>query len=219
MSKSRGNVLYADDLVDIFGVDAVRYFVLHEMPFESDGVITGELMVERMNSDLANTLGNLVNRTISMSNKYFGGLVESTGVTESVDDELKQTVMEAVKNAEGKMDELRVADAMTEIFSVFKRCNKYIDETMPWVLGKNEEDKDRLAEVLYNLVEGINIGASLLYAFMPSTAKKIAAQLNTDLRDMKDLDSFGKYVSGTHVTEKPEILFARLDASKVMESL
>ncbi len=217
MSKSKGNVIYADDLVDFFGVDAVRYFVLHEMPFESDGVITWELMVERMNSDLANTLGNLVNRTISMSNKYFGGLVERTGVTEPVDEDLKAAVMNAVKNTEAKMEELRVADAITEIFSIFKRCNKYIDETMPWVLGKEPDKRQRLAEVLYNLVEGINIGASLLEPFMPSTAMKIAAQLHTSLRDMEGLDRFGKYVSGTHVTEKPEILFARLDIKEVME--
>lgn len=219
MSKSKGNVIYADDLVEFFGVDAVRYFVLHEMPFESDGVITWELMVERMNSDLANTLGNLVNRTISMSNKYFGGLVEKTGVTEPVDDDLKAVVMNAVKNVETKMADLRVADAMSEIFSIFKRCNKYIDETMPWVLGKDPEKRERLAEVLYNLAEGITIGASLLEPFMPSTAMKIAAQLHTNLRDMEGLDSFGKYVSGTHVTEKPEILFARLDVKEVMEKV
>lgn len=219
MSKSKGNVIYADDLVDFFGVDAVRYFVLHEMPFESDGVITWELMIERMNSDLANTLGNLVNRTISMSNKYFGGLVEKTGVTEPVDEDLKSAVMNAVKNAEAKMADLRVADAMTEIFSIFKRCNKYIDETMPWVLAKDEDKRTRLAEVLYNLAEGISIGASLLEPFMPSTAMKIAAQLHTSLRDMEELDTFGKYISGTHVTEKPEILFARLDVNEVMEKV
>lgn len=219
MSKSKGNVIYADDLVDFFGVDAVRYFVLHEMPFESDGVITWELMIERMNSDLANTLGNLVNRTISMSNKYFGGLVEKTGVTEPVDEDLKSVVMNAVKNAEAKMADLRVADAMTEIFSIFKRCNKYIDETMPWVLAKDEDKRTRLAEVLYNLAEGISIGASLLEPFMPSTAMKIAAQLHTSLRDMEELDTFGKYISGTHVTEKPEILFARLDVNEVMEKV
>jgi methionyl-tRNA synthetase len=219
MSKSKGNVIYADDLVDFFGVDAVRYFVLHEMPFESDGVITWELMVERMNSDLANTLGNLVNRTISMSNKYFDGVVESTGVTEPVDEDLKATIMNAVKTVENKMADLRVADAMTEIFSIFKRCNKYIDETMPWALAKDPEKKARLAEVLYNLVEGISIGASLLEPFMPETAEKIAAQLNTTLRDMEGLDRFGKYVSGSRVTDKPEILFARLDVNEVMEKV
>ncbi len=219
MSKSKGNVIYADDLVDFFGVDAVRYFVLHEMPFENDGIITWELMIERMNSDLANTLGNLVNRTISMSNKYFGGLVASTGVTEPVDEDLKATVMEAVKNTNAKMEKLRVADALTEIFSIFKRCNKYIDETTPWILAKDEDKKPRLAEVLYNLVEGITIGASLLEPFMPSTAMKIAAQLQTSLRNTEELDTFGKYVSGTHVTEKPEILFARLDAAEVMEKV
>ena len=204
---------------DFFGVDAVRYFVLHEMPFENDGIITWELMIERMNSDLANTLGNLVNRTISMSNKYFGGLVTSTGVTEPVDDDLKATVMNAVKNTEAKMEQLRVADALTEIFSIFKRCNKYTDETTPWILAKDEDKKPRLAEVLYNLVEGITIGASLLEPFMPSTAMKIAAQLQTSLRNTEELDAFGKYVSGTHVTEKPEILFARLDAAEVMEKV
>jgi methionyl-tRNA synthetase len=219
MSKSKGNVIYADDLVDFFGVDAVRYFVLHEMPFESDGVITWELMVERMNSDLANTLGNLVNRTISMSNKYFDGVVESTGVTEPVDEDLKTTIMNAVQTVENKMADLRVADAMTEIFSIFKRCNKYIDETMPWALAKDPEKKARLAEVLYNLVEGITIGASLLEPFMPETAEKIAAQLNTTLRDMEGLDRFGKYVSGSRVTDKPEILFARLDVNEVMEKV
>jgi methionyl-tRNA synthetase len=219
MSKSKGNVIYADDLVDFFGVDAVRYFVLHEMPFESDGVITWELMVERMNSDLANTLGNLVNRTISMSNKYFDGVVESTGVTEPVDEDLKTTIMNAVQTVENKMADLRVADAMTEIFSIFKRCNKYIDETMPWALAKDPEKKARLAEVLYNLVEGITIGASLLEPFMPETAEKIAAQLNTTLRDMEGLDRFGKYASGSRVTDKPEILFARLDVNEVMEKV
>ncbi len=219
MSKSKGNVIYADDLVDFFGVDAVRYFVLHEMPFENDGIITWELMIERMNSDLANTLGNLVNRTISMSNKYFGGLVTSSGVTEAVDDDLKTTIMNAVKNTEAKMEQLRVADALTEIFSIFKRCNKYIDETTPWILAKDVDKQPRLAEVLYNLVEGITIGASLLEPFMPSTAMKIAAQLQTSLRNTEELDTFGKYVSGTHVTEKPEILFSRLDAAEVMEKV
>ena len=217
MSKSKGNVLYADDLVDVFGVDAVRYFVLHEMPFENDGVISWELMVERMNSDLANVLGNLVNRTISMSNKYFGGVVEASGVTEPVDDDLKAVVMNTVKKTSEKMDKLRVADALTEIFTLFKRCNKYIDETMPWTLAKSDETKPRLAEVMYNLTESIMIGASLLAPFMPETADKIAAQLNAPLREMDELDTFGKYVSGTKVTEKPEILFARKDLEEVLK--
>ena len=217
MSKSKGNVLYADDLSHFFGVDAVRYFVLHEMPFENDGVITWELMVERMNSDLANTLGNLVNRTISMSNKYFDGAVTRTGVTEEVDEELKQVVTGTLQKATAKMDQLRVADAMTEIFSLFKRCNKYIDETEPWVLAKDEAKKDRLSEVLYNLVESIVIGASLLEPFMPTTAKKIAEQLNTQVRDFSALEEFGLYESGKEVTKKPEILFARLDIKEVLE--
>ena len=217
MSKSKGNVLYADDLVKFFGVDAVRYFVLHEMPFENDGVISWELMVERMNSDLANTLGNLVNRTISMSNKYFGGVVADKGVTEAVDEDLKATVLAAYDKVEAKMDGLRVADALTEIFAIFKRCNKYIDETEPWVLAKDEAKADRLSTVLYNLVEGIMIGTSLLEPFMPETAQKIAAQLNADIRGFEELNVFGKYVSGTKVTEKPEILFARLDVKEVVE--
>ena len=217
MSKSKGNVLYADDLVEFFGVDAVRYFVLHEMPFENDGVISWELMVERMNSDLANTLGNLVNRTISMSNKYFGGVVVDKGVTEAVDEDLKTTVLAVYDKVEAKMENLRVADALTEIFAIFKRCNKYIDETEPWVLAKDEAKADRLATVLYNLVEGILIGTSLLEPFMPETAVKIAAQLNADIRGFEELDAFGKYVSGTKVTEKPEILFARLDVKEVVE--
>ncbi len=217
MSKSKGNVLYADDLVEFFGVDAVRYFVLHEMPFENDGVISWELMVERMNSDLANTLGNLVNRTISMSNKYFGGVVADKGVTEAVDEDLKSTVLAAYDKVEAKMDNLRVADALTEIFAIFKRCNKYIDETEPWVLAKDEAKADRLSTVLYNLVEGIMIGASLLEPFMPQTAEKIAAQLNTKVRGFEELDTFGRYVSGTKVTDKPEILFARLDVKEVVE--
>ncbi len=217
MSKSKGNVLYADDLVDFFGVDAVRYFVLHEMPFENDGVITWELMVERMNSDLANTLGNLVNRTISMSNKYFGGVVADKGAAETVDEDLKNTILAAYDKVEAKMDNLRVADALTEIFAIFKRCNKYIDETEPWVLAKDEAKADRLSTVLYNLVEGIMIGASLLEPFMPETAAKIAAQLNDKIRGFEELDTFGKYVSGTKVTEKPEILFARLDVKEVVE--
>ena len=217
MSKSKGNVLYADDLVSFFGVDAVRYFVLHEMPFENDGVISWELMVERMNSDLANTLGNLVNRTISMSNKYFGGVVADKGVVEPVDEDLKATVLAAYDKVEAKMDGLRVADALTEIFAIFKRCNKYIDETEPWVLAKDEAKADRLSTVLYNLVEGIMIGTSLLEPFMPETAAKIAAQLNDKIRGFDELDTFGKYVSGTKVTEKPEILFARLDVKEVVE--
>ena len=219
MSKSKGNVIYADQLVDFFGVDAVRYFVLHEMPFENDGVITWELMVERLNSELANTLGNLVNRTISMSNKYFGGEVRSTGVTEPVDEELKAVVLGAKKKVADKMEELRVADAITEIFTLFKRCNKYIDETMPWALAKEEDKKDRLAEVLYNLVEGICIGASLLESFMPETTEKILAQLNAPKRTYEELDTFGLYPAGNKVTEKPEILFARLDIKEVMEKV
>lgn len=219
MSKSKGNVIYADDLVNFFGVDAVRYFVLHEMPFENDGVITWELMIERMNSDLANTLGNLVNRTISMSNKYFNGVVSDKHAEEAVDTELKEVALNAVKKTVQKMDKLRVADAITEIFTLFKRCNKYIDETMPWALAKDEAKHDRLATVLYNLVEAITIGASLLKPFMPETADKIAAQLNTSLREMDELDSFGKYVSGTTVAAKPEILFARLDVAKTMEKV
>src|SRR5699024_9145363 len=219
MSKSKGNVIYADDLVSFFGVDAVRYFVLHEMPFENDGVITWELMIERMNSDLANTLGNLVNRTISMSNKYFGGVVDNRNAAEAVDEELKETALNAVKKPVEKMDKLRVADAITEIFTLFKRCNKYIDETMPWALAKDETKQDRLATVLYNLVESITIGASLLQPFMPETAQKIANQLHTSLREMNELDSFGKYVSGTNVVSKPEILFARLDVEKTMEKV
>ena len=219
MSKSKGNVLYADQLVDFFGVDAVRYFVLHEMPFENDGVITWELMVERLNSELANTLGNLVNRTISMSNKYFGGVVKSTGVTEPVDEELKAVVQGTKAKVEAKMEDLRVADAITEIFTLFKRCNKYIDETMPWVLAKDEAKKDRLAEVLYNLVEGICVGATLLESFMPGTTEKILTQLNAPKRTYEELDSFGLYPSGNKVTEKPEILFARLDVKEVMEKV
>ena len=217
MSKSKGNVLYADDLVSFFGVDAVRYFVLHEMPFDNDGVISWELMVERINSDLANTLGNLVNRTISMSNKYFDGSVESTGVTEAVDEDLKAMILSVRDKAAAKMDELRVADAITEIFALFKRCNKYIDETEPWVLARDEAKKPRLSEVLYNLVESIIIGASLLEPFMPSTAAKIATQLNTGLRGFEELDKFGLYPDGGKVTKKPEILFARLDEKEVLE--
>ena len=219
MSKSKGNVLYADELAEFFGVDAVRYFVLHEMPFENDGVITWELMVERLNSELANTLGNLVNRTISMSNKYFGGEVRNTGVSEAVDDDLKAVVTGTVDKVAAKMEDLRVADAMTEIFNLFKRCNKYIDETMPWALAKDETKQDRLAEVLYNLVESICIGATLLKSFMPETTERILAQLNASERAYEDLKSFGLYPSGNKVTEKPEILFARLDLKEVMEKV
>lgn len=219
MSKSKGNVLYADELVEFFGVDAVRYFVLHEMPFENDGVITWELMVERMNSELANTLGNLVNRTISMSNKYFGGVVTNTGVNEPVDDELKAVVQATRDKVANKMEELRVADSMTEIFSLFKRCNKYIDETMPWALAKDESKKDRLATVLYNLVESICIGTSLLESYMPETAEKIFGQLNAGRRSYDELNRFGLYPSGGKVTEKPEILFARLDIKEVLEKV
>ena len=216
MSKSKGNVLYADELVDFFGVDAVRYFVLHEMPFENDGVITWELMVERLNSELANTLGNLVNRTISMSNKYFGGVVENKNVTEPVDEDMKAFVLAAPGKVAAKMEKLRVADAMTEVFSLFKRLNKYIDETMPWALAKEEDKQDRLATVLYNLVEGITIGAALLEAFMPETTERILAQLNAEKRSFESLDTFGLYPSGNKVVEKPEILFARLDLKEVM---
>ena len=219
MSKSKGNVLYADELVDFFGVDAVRYFVLHEMPFENDGVISWELLVERINSDLANTLGNLVNRTISMSNKYFDGVVSNKNVCEDVDEDLKNVVTSTVDRVDAKMGELRVADAITEIFALFKRCNKYIDETMPWVLAKDEAKKDRLAEVLYNLVEGICVGATLLESFMPGTTEKILTQLNAPKRTYEELDSFGLYPSGNKVTEKPEILFARLDVKEVMEKV
>ena len=221
MSKSKGNVIYAEDLIKFFGVDAVRYFVLHEMPFENDGVISWELMVERLNSDLANTLGNLVNRTISMSNKYFGGVVENKGesddpVQKAIDADLKAVVTDTYKRVAGKMDDLRVADAITEIFVLFKRCNKYIDETEPWVLAKDEAKKDRLATVLYNLVEGITIGASLLEPYMPQTAEKIVAQLNTQIRSFDDIEKFGLYPSGNKVTEKPEILFARQDVEEVV---
>ena len=221
MSKSKGNVIYAEDLIKFFGVDAVRYFVLHEMPFENDGVISWELMVERLNSDLANTLGNLVNRTISMSNKYFGGVVENKGESDdpaqkAIDADLKAVVTDTYKRVAGKMDDLRVADAITEIFVLFKRCNKYIDETEPWVLAKDEAKKDRLATVLYNLVEGITIGASLLEPYMPQTAEKIVAQLNTQIRSFDDIEKFGLYPSGNKVTEKPEILFARQDVEEVV---
>lgn len=219
MSKSKGNVIYADDLVDLFGVDAVRFFVLHEMPFENDGVITWELLVERMNSELANTLGNLVNRTISMSNKYFGGVVNNTGAAEEVDEDLKKFVLGTMAKVDAKMEELRVADAMTEIFNLFKRCNKYIDETMPWALAKDESKKERLETVLYNLVESILIGAELLEPFMPETAQRIRKQLNAQPRGKENLNTFGLYPSGSKVTETPEILFARLDVKEVMEKV
>jgi len=219
MSKSRGNVLYADDLVRLFGVDSVRYFVLHEMPFDNDGVISWELLVERINSDLANTLGNLVNRTISMSNKYFGGIVRDGKVAEPVDEELIALALDTPKKVIAKMDKLRVADAISEIFTLFKRCNKYIDETLPWVLAKDEEKKDRLETVLYNLVESISIGTSLLEAFMPETAEKIFAQLSTKKRTIEELGQYGLYPSGTKVTQTPEILFARLDIKEVLEKV
>jgi len=219
MSKSKGNVLYADDLVKFFGVDAVRYFVLHEMPFESDGIISWELLVERINSDLANTLGNLVNRTISMSNKYFAGVVRDGKVYEPVDEDLKKLVKETPEKVIAKMEKLRVADALTDIFNLFKRCNKYIDETMPWILAKDEEKKARLETVLYNLVESICIGASLLKSFMPATADKILAQLSAGERSIDEIRAFGLYPSGTRVTEKPEILFARLDIKEVLEKV
>ena len=219
MSKSKGNVLYADDLVDFFGVDAVRYFVLHEMPFENDGVISWELMVERLNSELANTLGNLVNRTISMSNKYFDGVVTNTGVTAEVDEDLKATVLGTLKKVNEKMDQLRVADALTEIFALFKRCNKYIDETMPWALAKDKAQQDRLATVLYNLVESISYGAALLEPFMPSTSKKILEQLNAKPRTIEEMTQFGLYESGTKVTDQPQILFARMDIKEVLEKV
>jgi len=216
MSKSKGNVIYADDMVDLFGVDATRYFVLHEMPFENDGIITWDLVIERFNSDLANILGNLVNRTVSMSNKYFGGVVKSTKAVEEVDADLKAVVTGTKARVAEKMDKLRVADAISEVFALFRRCNKYIDETTPWVLAKDEAQQDRLAEVLYNLTEAITIGASLLHSFLPSTAERIVTQLNTKLRSLDELDKFGLYESGKKVTETPEILFARLDAKEVL---
>ena len=219
MSKSKGNVIYADDLVDIFGVDAVRYFAIHEMPFENDGTITWELVVERVNSDLANTLGNLVNRTISMSNKYFGGEVSDKGVVDEMDQDFKAVITGTRDKAVEKMTDLHAADAMTEIWNLFKRCNKYIDETEPWVLAKDDAKKDRLATVLYNLIEGINIGASLIEPFMPETSEKILAQINAKPRAFEDMDKFGLYESGTHVTEKPEILFARKDLKEVLEQV
>ena len=216
MSKSKGNVIYADDLAAVFGVDAVRYFAIHEMPFENDGTITWELMCERVNSELANTLGNLVNRTISMSNKYFGGVVEDKGVSEDIDEEFKEVVTGTIQKAADSMESLHAADAITHIFTLFKRCNKYIDETEPWVLAKDEEKKGRLATVLYNLIEAITIGASILEPFMPETSEKILAQINAEKRDFEDMDRFGLYPSGNKVTEKPEILFARLKIDDVL---
>ena len=216
MSKSKGNVIYADDMVNLFGVDATRYFVLHEMPFENDGIITWELVIERFNSDLANILGNLVNRTVSMSNKYFDGVVSCTGATDAVDADLKAVVTGARDKVARKMEDLHVADAISEVFAVFRRCNKYIDETAPWVLAKDEAQRDRLSEVLYNLAESIAIGASLLESFLPETAQKIAGQLNTKLRSFDELDKFGLYESGNKIVEKPEILFARLDAKEIL---
>ncbi len=219
MSKSKGNIIYADDLVDMFGVDAVRYFLLHEMPFDNDGNLTWELVCERTNSDLANVLGNLVNRTVSMSNKYFGGVVSDAGAAEDVDGDLKAVAAACRRKVEEKMAGLRVADAITEIFALFKRCNKYIDETMPWALAKDEEKKPRLSTVLYNLVDSIALGASLLAPFMPETAGKIFAQLNTQPRAWEDLGKTGLYPSGGKVTDKPEILFARLDVDEVMDKV
>ncbi len=219
MSKSRGNVIYADDMVDLFGVDAVRYFLLHEMPFENDGVISWELVIERINSELANTLGNLVNRTISMSNKYFGGVVTNAGETQPVDEELKQVVTDTRLKVNACMDKLRVADAITEIFILFKRCNKYIDETMPWALAKEPDQADRLNTVLYNLVESIVVGATLLEPFMPETSEKILAQLNAEKRRVTELSTFGLYPSGNKVTAEPEILFARIDTKAMLEEI
>ncbi|WP_313344969.1 methionine--tRNA ligase [Lacrimispora sp.] len=219
MSKSKGNVLYADTLVDFFGVDAVRYFVLHEMPFENDGVISWELMVERMNSDLANILGNLVNRTISMSNKYFGGVVTNGNDTDAFDEDLRAVVLDEVKKVQEKMEKLRVADAITHIFNIFRRSNKYIDETAPWTLAKDEEKKARLETVLFHLTEAITIGASLLDSFMPETSKKILSQLNTEKRELSQMSEFGLYPSGGKVTEQPEILFARMDIKEVMDKV
>ncbi len=219
MSKSRGNVIYADDMVDLFGVDAVRYFLLHEMPFENDGVISWELVIERINSELANTLGNLVNRTISMSNKYFDGVVTNAGAHEPVDDDLKAVVTDTRLRVNACMDKLRVADAITEIFALFKRCNKYIDETMPWALAKDPENADRLNTVLYNLVESIVVGASLLEPYMPETSEKILKQLNAEKRCVTELSIFGLYPSGNKVTDQPEILFARIDAPKMLEEI
>jgi methionyl-tRNA synthetase len=219
MSKSRGNVIYADDLVRLFGVDATRYFVLHEMPYENDGIITWELVVERFNAELANVLGNLVNRTISMSNKYFDGFVSSTGIREEVDEDLKAVVTGCRDKINEKMSTLRVADALTEVFALFRRCNKYIDETEPWVLAKSEDKRDRLSEVMYNLVESICIGANLLIPFMPETAQKILMQLRGTERDYDLLDEFGLTAPGTRVTQEPEMLFARLDINEIMKEV
>ncbi len=219
MSKSRGNVIYADDMVDFFGVDAVRYFVVHEMPFENDGVISWELVIERINSELANTLGNLVNRTISMSNKYFNGVVTNAGENQPVDDELREVVVNTRLKVNTAMDKLRVADAMSEVFALFKRCNKYIDETMPWALAKEDDQKDRLNTVLYNLIESIAVGATLLEPFMPETSEKILKQLNTTKRKVTELSQFGLYPSGNKVVAEPEILFARIDAPAMLEEI
>lgn len=219
MSKSRGNVIYADDMVDLFGVDAVRYFLLHEMPYENDGIISWELVIERINSDLANTLGNLVNRTISMSNKYFDGVVTNAGDNQPVDEDLKKVVMDTRLKVNTCMDKLKVADAITEIFNLFRRCNKYIDETEPWVLAKDDEHKDRLNTVLYNLVESIIVGASLLEPFMPETSEKILKQLNAERRRVTELSSFGLYPSGAKVTSEPEILFARIDVEPMLDEI
>ena len=219
MSKSKGNVLYADTLADLFGVDAVRYFVLHEMPFENDGVITWDLLIERLNADLANTLGNLVNRTIAMSNKYFGGIVKQTGAAEAVDEDLKAVAAGTAEKVTAAMEELRVADALTEVFQLFRRCNKYIDETAPWILAKAPETQDRLAEVLYNLTESISIGANLLKPFLPDTAESILSQLSTEPRELDTLNTFGAYVSGTKVTETPKILFARIDPKVIQPKI
>ena len=219
MSKSKGNVIYADDLVDIFGVDAVRYFVLHEIPYDNDGSITWDLLVERINSDLANVLGNLVNRTIAMSNKYFGGIVENKNVCEDVDQELKDLALAMPAKSIAKMDEFKASNALDEIFNLLRRTNKYIDETMPWALAKDETKKDRLATVLYNLIESIRFSAVMLYPYMPSTATKILDQINTDQRDFESLKEFGNYASGTKVVEKPEMLFARLDPKEVAKKV
>ena len=219
MSKSKGNVIYADDLVDIFGVDAVRYFVLHEIPYDNDGSITWDLLVERINSDLANVLGNLVNRTIAMSNKYFGGIVENKNVCEDVDQELKDLALAMPAKSIAKMDEFKASNALDEIFNLLRRTNKYIDETMPWALAKDETKKDRLATVLYNLMEAIRFSAVMLYPYMPSTATKILDQINTDQRDFESLKEFGNYASGTKVVEKPEMLFARLDPKEVAKKV
>ncbi len=219
MSKSAGNVIYADELIDVFGVDAVRYFVLHEMPYENDGVISWELMVERFNSDLANTLGNLVKRTISMTNKYFDGVVSDKGAAEDPDDELKATVLAAAKASSEKLEDYHVADSITEVMNIFHRLNKYIDETEPWVIAKDEAKSDRLSTVLYNLTEGITIGASLIGAAMPGIADKILEQLNTSHRDFDDMDKFGLYESGTKVTEAPETLFERKNADEVAKQV